>query len=165
MTAGCRCRRSVRRDGHIRTAATEAAETAAGRTASVVARMTAGVSVPPERPVRRTHPDSGDGGRGDGGGKNGLGGGSSPGRDNDLRCRWRAPSPSLSSWGGDCGRDDDDGGRKGGRGDGEATARRRRGDGEAMARRLQDNDEATRMRRQSAMAPQVAGATRQSTSG
>ena len=48
---------------------------------------------------------------------------------------------------------------------GEATARRRRGDGEAMARRLQDNDEATRMRRQSAMAPQVAGATRQSTSG
>jgi len=51
------------------------------------------------------------------------------------------------------------------RGDGEATARRRRGDGEATARRLQDNDEATRMRRQSAMAPQVAGATRQSTSG
>jgi hypothetical protein len=51
------------------------------------------------------------------------------------------------------------------RGDGKATARRRRGNGEAMARRLQDNDEATRMRRQSAMAPQVAGATRQLTSG
>jgi hypothetical protein len=106
--------------------------------------------VPPERPARRTHPDSGDGGSGDGGRKNGVGGGSSPGRDNDLRCQWRSPSPSLSSWGGDCGRDDDDGGRKGGR-----------GDGEAMARRLQDNDEAIRMRRQTAMAPQVAGATRQ----
>jgi len=100
-----------------------------------------------------THPDSGDGGSGDVGGKNGIGGGSSTGRDNDLRCRWRSPSPSLSSWGGDGGRDDDDGGRKGGK----ATARRRR--------RQQCNDEATRMQRQSAMAPQVAGATRQSTSG
>ena len=76
--------------------------------------MTAGVAVPPERPERRTHPDSGDGGSGDGGGKNGVGGGSSTGRDNDLRCRWRSPLPSLSSWGGDGGRDDDDGGRKGG---------------------------------------------------
>ena len=72
--------------------------------------MTAGVAVPPERPARRTHPDSGDGGSGDGGGKNGVGGGSSTGRDNDLRCRWRSPSPSLSSWGGDSGRDDDNGG-------------------------------------------------------
>jgi regulator of protease activity HflC (stomatin/prohibitin superfamily) len=50
-------------------------------------------------------------------------------------------------------------------GNGKAAARRRRGDGKATAkrRRLQGNDEATRMRRQSAMAPQVAGATRQST--
>jgi hypothetical protein len=98
-------------------------------------QMMVGVAVPPERPARRTHPDSGDRGSGDGGGKNGVGGGSSPGRDNDLRCRRRSPSPSLSSWGGDCGRDNDDGEQKGGRGDGEATARRRRGDGEAMARR------------------------------
>jgi hypothetical protein len=53
------------------------------------------------------------------------------------------------------------------RGNGEATAmaRQRRGDGEAMARRLQDNNEATRMRRQSAMVPQVTGATRQSIRG
>jgi hypothetical protein len=83
--------------------------------------------VPLERPARWTHPDRG-------GGKSGVGGGSSTGRDNGIRCRWRSPSPSLSSWGGDGGRDDDDGGRKGGRGDGEATARRRRGDGEATAR-------------------------------
>ena len=39
------------------------------------------------------------------------------------------PSPLLSSWGGDGGRDDDNGRRKGGRGDGEA--RRRLGDNEA----------------------------------
>ena len=75
----------------------------------------------------------------------------------------------LSSWGGDCGRDDDDGGQKGERGDSEATAtataRQRQGGGKAMARGLQDNGEATRMRRQSAMALQVAGATRQSTRG
>jgi hypothetical protein len=89
--------------------------------------MTAGAAAPPERPSRRTHTDSGDRGSGDGGGKNGVGGGSSTGRDNDLRCRWRS---------GEGGRDDDDGGRKGERGDGEATARR-----------LQGNDEATRMRR------------------
>jgi hypothetical protein len=47
-------------------------------------RMMAGVAVPPEHPARRTHPDSSDGGSGDGGGKNGVGGGSSTGRDNDL---------------------------------------------------------------------------------
>jgi len=46
--------------------------------------MTAGVVVPPERPAQWTHPDSGDGGSGDGGGKCGVGGGSSPGRDKDL---------------------------------------------------------------------------------
>ena len=109
--------------------------------------MTAGVAVPPERPARRTHPDSGDGGSGDGGGKNGVGGGAASPvgimtYDADGDCRHH----SLSSWGGDGrGRDDDDGGRKGGRGNGEATARRRG------------------VRRQSAMAPQVAGATRQST--
>jgi hypothetical protein len=118
--------------------------------------MTAEVAVPPERPARRTHPDSGDGGSGDGGGKNGVGGGAaSPvgittyDADGDRRRH------SLSSWDGNgCGRDDDDSGQKGGRGDGEATARR-----------VQGNDEAKRIRRQSAMAPQVAGATRQSTSG
>jgi len=75
--------------------------------------MTAGVAVPPERLARRTHLDSGDGGSGDCGGKNGISGGSSTSRDNDLRCH------------GDGGRDDDDGRRKGGRGDGEATARQR----------------------------------------
>jgi hypothetical protein len=57
---------------------------------------------------------------------------------------------------------------------GEATARRRRGEAstrqqqgeyKAMTRRVQGNEEATRMQRQSAMAPQVAGATRQSTRG
>jgi hypothetical protein len=37
--------------------------------------------------------------------------------------------------------------------------------GKATARRVQGNDNATRMRRQSAMVPQVAGATRQSTRG
>jgi len=42
--------------------------------------------VAPERPARRKHLDSGDGGRGDGGRKNDVGGGSSTGRDNDLRC-------------------------------------------------------------------------------
>jgi hypothetical protein len=77
--------------------------------------------VQPERPPRRTHPDSGDRGSGDGTGKNGVGGGSSTDMDNDLRRRWRSPSPSLSSWGCDGRRDDDDGGRKGGRGVGEAT--------------------------------------------
>ncbi len=89
--------------------------------------------MPPERPARWTHPDRGHGGSGDGGGKSGVGGGRSTGRDNGIRCRWRLPSPSLSSWGGDGGRDDDDGGRKGGRVDGEATARRGRGGGEATA--------------------------------
>jgi hypothetical protein len=114
--------------------------------------MTTGVAVPPERPVRRTHPDRGDRGSGDGGGKSSVSGGSSTGRDNGLRSRWRSPSPSLSSMGGNGGRDDDNGERKGGQGDGKATMRQ-----------LQGNDEATRMRRQSAMAPQVAGAMRQST--
>ena len=102
--------------------------------------------VPPERLARRTHLDSSDGGSGDGGRKNGISGGSSTGRDNDLQCRWRSPLPSLSSWGGDCGRDDDDGGRKGGarrrRGDGEATARRRQGDGEATTRQRQGSKDA-----------------------
>jgi len=52
-------------------------------------------------------------------------------------------TPSLSSWGGNVGRDDDDGERKGGRGDGEATARQRRGDGEATVRRWQGDYKAT----------------------
>jgi hypothetical protein len=75
------------------------------------------VSLPTCRDISVTFPakpESGNGGSGDGGGKNGVGGGSITGRDNDLQCRWRSPSPSLSSWGGDGGRDDDDGGRKGG---------------------------------------------------
>ena len=38
-----------------------------------------------------------------------------------------SPSPSLSSWGGDGRRDDDDGGQKGGQGNGEVTARRWQG--------------------------------------
>jgi hypothetical protein len=71
--------------------------------------MTAGVAVPPEHPARRIHPDRGNGGSRDGGGKSSVGGDSSTGRDNGLRCRWRLLSPSLSSWGGDGGRDDDDG--------------------------------------------------------
>jgi hypothetical protein len=37
--------------------------------------MTVGVAVPPERPARRTHPDRGDGGSRDGGGKSSFGGG------------------------------------------------------------------------------------------
>ncbi len=90
--------------------------------------------MPPERPAQWTHPDRGDRDSGDGGGKSGVGGGSSTGRDNGLRCRWRLPSPSLSSWGGDGGRDDDNDGQKGGQGDNEATARRQLGDGEATAR-------------------------------
>jgi len=45
MTVGVACRRSVRRDGHIRTAATEAAEMAAGRTASVVAAAPVGITI------------------------------------------------------------------------------------------------------------------------
>jgi hypothetical protein len=108
--------------------------------------------VPPERPARRTHLDSGNGGSRDGGRKNGVGGGSSTSRDNDLRCRWRSPLPLLSLWGGDCGRgrDDDNGGQKGGarqrQGDGKATARR--GKYKATTRRVQGNDKAsTRQRR------------------
>jgi hypothetical protein len=85
--------------------------------------MTAGVAVPPEHLARWTHLDSGNRGSGDGGGKNGIGGGSSTSRDNDLRCQWRLPLPSLSLWGGDGGRDDEDGGGKGGRGDGKVTVR------------------------------------------
>ncbi len=95
--------------------------------------MTAGEAAPPERPPRRTHPDSGDGGRGDGGRKNDVGGGSSTGRDNGLRCRWRSPSPLLSLWGCDGGRDDDDGRRKRGRGEGEASTMQRRGNKDAKA--------------------------------
>ncbi len=76
--------------------------------------MMVGVAVSPEHPAQRTHPDSGDRGSGDGGRMNGVGGVSSTGRDNDLQCRWRSPSPSMSSWGGDGGRDYDDGGQKGG---------------------------------------------------
>jgi hypothetical protein len=48
---------------------------------------------------------------------------------------------------------------------GKAMARQQRGSGKVTVRQLQGNDEATRMRRQSAMAPQVAGATRQSSRG
>ena len=91
--------------------------------------------MPPERPTRWTLPDRGNGGSGDGGGKSGVGGGSSTGRDNGLQCRWRSPPPSLSSWGGDGGRDDDNGAQKGGRGDGKAmaTTRQRRGNKDAKA--------------------------------
>ncbi len=42
---------------------------------------------------------------------------------------------SLSSWGGEGGHDDDDGGQKRGQGDGEATTRQRQGDGEATTRK------------------------------
>ncbi len=50
-------------------------------------RMMVGAAVPPERPLRRTHPDSSDRDSGDGSGKNGVGGCSSTDRDNDdLRC-------------------------------------------------------------------------------
>ena len=44
MTVGGRCHWSVWRDGHIRTAATEAAETVTGRTASVVAAAPVGIT-------------------------------------------------------------------------------------------------------------------------
>ena len=71
-----RCRRSVRRDGHIWTEATEAA----------------------------------------------AGSGSRMDRDNDNpRRRWPSPLPTPSSWGGDSGRNDADGGQKGGRGDSESN--------------------------------------------
>ena len=96
----------------------------------------------PECPAQWTHPDRCEGGSGDGGGTNGVGGGSSTGRDNDLRCRWRSHLLSLSLWGGNGrGRDDDDGGQKGGRGDGEASSprlllQRRGGEATATARRL-----------------------------
>ena len=50
-------------------------------------RMMVGAAVPPELPLRRTHPDSGDRDSRDGSGKNGVGGCSSTDRDNDdLRC-------------------------------------------------------------------------------
>jgi hypothetical protein len=48
---------------------------------------------------------------------------------------------------------------------GKVSVRQQQDDDEAMVRQLQDKDEATRMRRQLAMVPQVAGATRQSTRG
>jgi len=48
---------------------------------------------------------------------------------------------------------------------GKRGSRRRRGGSEMTARQLQGNDEATRMQMQSAMLPQVAGATRQSARG
>ena len=75
----------------------------------------AGAAVPPECPPQWTHPDSGYRGSGDGNRKNGVGGGSSTDRDNDLRRRWRLPSPPLSSWGGYGRRDDDDGRQKEGK--------------------------------------------------
>ncbi len=79
--------------------------------------------MPPERPARRTHPDSGNGGSGDGGKKNGVGRGSSTGRDNDLRCRWprgAVTADVMMTIAGDRG--------------GKATARQRRGDGKATVR-------------------------------
>jgi len=127
MTAGVACHRSIRCDGHIQTAATEAAEMAAGRTASVVAAAPVGITT----------------------------------YDADGNCRPRccprgaATADVMMTMAGERG--------------GEETARQ--GDGEATAtatrrrRRRQGNDEATRMRRQSAMAPQVAGAMKQLTSG
>ena len=89
--------------------------------------MTAGAATPPEHPPRRTHPDSGDGGKGDGGGKNGVGGGSSTGRgittydaDGDHRrrhCpRGAATADVMMTMAGKRG--------------GEAIARQRRGDGD-----------------------------------
>jgi hypothetical protein len=107
----------------IRTAVTEAAETAAGRAVLVVAAAPVGITAMVD--VMMTMAGESE-------------------RGGEVTARRR-------------------------RGDGEATARqtarRRRGDGEVTARRrqLQGNDEATRMRRQLAMAPQVAGATRQLT--
>ena len=44
MTVGVACFRSVRSDGHIQTAATEAVEMAAGRTALVVAAARVGIT-------------------------------------------------------------------------------------------------------------------------
>jgi len=61
--------------------------------------MTAGVAVPPEHPTQQTHLDRGDGGSADGGGKSGLGGGSSTGRDNGRQCQWQLLLPLLSFWG------------------------------------------------------------------
>jgi hypothetical protein len=53
--------------------------------------MTTRAVVLPERPPRQTHPDNGDRGRGDGGGKNGIGGCSSTEAtyDADGNCRHR----------------------------------------------------------------------------
>ena len=120
--------------------------------------MTAGAAVLPEGPPRRTHPDSYDRGSGDDSGKNDIGGGSSTDRENDLRRQWQSPSPLLPLWGCDGRRDDDDSGKRGG----EVMVRRWRGNYKATVRRLlQGNNEATRMQRQSAMVPQVAGARRQ----
>jgi hypothetical protein len=106
--------------------------------------------VPPERPARRTHPDSGNGGSGSvvAAAPVGI---TTYDADGDRRCR-RCPRGAAT--------DVDVMMMMAGERGGEATARRRRGDGEATARRVQGNDKATRMRRQSAMAPQVAGATR-----
>ena len=126
-------------------------------------RMTAGVAVPPERPAQQTHPDSGDGGSGDGtaAGRTALVvaaasvGITTYDADGDRRCRPRGVATV----------DVDVMMTMAGKRGGEATARQWRGDGEATARPVQGNDEATRMQRQSAMAPQVTGATRQSTRG
>jgi len=83
--------------------------------------MTAGVAVPPERPARRTHPDSGDGGSGDNGDRR------------RRRCpRGAATADVMMTMAGERG--------------GEATARRRRGDGEATARRRRGDGEATARR-------------------
>ena len=100
--------------------------------------------MPPVRPAQRTHPDSGNGGSGDVGRKNGIDSGSSTGRDNDLRCLWRLPSPLLSLWDGHSRHDDDNGRRKGGRGDGEVTVRQWQGNGEAMVRQRRGNGEETK---------------------
>jgi len=102
--------------------------------------MTAGVAVPPECPARRTHPDCGDGGSGDGSGKNGVGGGSSTGRGttydaNGDRRRHCCPhgvamADVMMTMAGERG-----GQAMVRRGDGEATARRRRCDGDKATTR------------------------------
>ena len=70
--------------------------------------------MPPEHPPRRTHPDSGDRGSGDGSRKNGIGGGSRTDWDNDLQRR--CPCGAAAK-----------------RGDGEATTKHRRGNKDAKA--------------------------------
>ena len=80
--------------------------------------------MPPERPPRRTHPDSGNGGRGYGGRKNGVGGGSSTGDDDGDRPRRHCPRGVAMA---------DVMMTMAGKRGGKATARQWRGNGKATA--------------------------------